>query len=156
MTSHLHSRNLWPFGIIAAFAVFVAGTAALIVLACSHRTDLVSRDYYEQELRFQGHIARLERTRRLQPAVAVAYDSSLRQIRVSLPPEHGRREARGRIQFYRPSAAGLDRVVKLELDADGIQVLDVKDLMRGSWKVQVSWSVDGQDYFIDQKVVIGS
>jgi hypothetical protein len=150
------TRNPWPLAIIAAFAVFIAGTVALIVLACSHRTDLVSRDYYEQELRYQGQIDRLDRTRRLQPPVSVAYDASQRQICLSLPPEHARREAKGRILLYRPSAAGLDRQIQLALDADGRQTVDVKDLRRGAWKVRVSWTVEGEEYFLDQSLLIGS
>ena len=37
-------------------------TAALIAVACSQNTDLVSPDYYERELRFQGQIDQVERT----------------------------------------------------------------------------------------------
>jgi hypothetical protein len=148
--------NPWPVAIIAVFAVFIAGTAGLIVMACAHRTDLVSRDYYEQELRFQGQLERVERTRRLQPPVAVAYDPARRQLRLSLPPDHARRDARGRIRFYRASAAALDREVNLALDADGRQAVDVADLRRGAWKVRVSWTVEGEEFSLDQNLWIGS
>ena len=68
------TRNLWPLGIIATFVVFIIGTASLIVMACSQRTDLVSADYYEKELKFQGQIDRVERTRRAASQASVAYD----------------------------------------------------------------------------------
>jgi hypothetical protein len=159
-TRNLHSpppaRNPWPLAIVTVFAVFVAGTGALIALACGHRTDLVSRDYYEQEIRFQGQMDRLRRTRRLQPPASVTYEPARGQIRVSLPPEHASRGAQGRIQLYRPSAASLDCRIDLALDPDGQQAVDVQNLRRGAWKVRVSWTVQGEEYFLDQSLLIGS
>jgi len=48
------SRNLWPLGILLAFGLFFAGTIGLVVMACSHKMDLVSADYYEREIKFAG------------------------------------------------------------------------------------------------------
>ena len=70
------SRNLWPLGIIVTFALFFAGTVGLVVMACSQKVDLVSADYYEQELKFQGRIDRVERTRHAATQAAVAYDAA--------------------------------------------------------------------------------
>ena len=58
------TRNLWPTAIIVFCSLFVAGTAGLVVMACSQKEDLVSADYYEKELKFQGQIDGAERTRR--------------------------------------------------------------------------------------------
>lgn len=150
------TRNLWPIGVIAACALFVAGTAGLIVVACLQKVDLVSKDYYEQELRFQGQIDRVERTRRTASQASVAYDEARKSITVSLPPEQAGRAVWGSVELYRPSAAGLDRAVKLEPDAKGVQRLDASGLAPGLWKVRVSWTVDHQDYYLDQRVVVGA
>jgi nitrogen fixation protein FixH len=150
------SRNLWPLGIIVTFVLFFAGTVGLIVMAFSQKADLVSADYYEQELKFQGRIDRVERTRSAATQASVAYDAARQCITVSLPVEQARHEVSGRIELYRPSAAGLDRSVKLEPDANGVQRLDAAGMAPGLWKVRVSWTVEHQDYFLDQKVVVGS
>ena len=112
------SRNLWPYSIIVVCALFVVSTAGLIVMACSQKMDLVNRDYYEQELRFQGQIDRVERTRRTASQASVAYDAAQQCIIVSLPPGQAGRAVLGRVELYRPSAAGMDRAVKLEPDAE--------------------------------------
>jgi len=150
------ARNLWPIGVITACALFVAGTAALIVVACCQRMDLVTPDYYEQELRFQGQIDRVERTRSAAAQASVAYDVAAQSITIFLPPDHARPPITGRIELYRPSAAGLDRAVKLEPDARGVQRLDAAGLAPGLWKVRVSWTAAEQDYYLEQKVVVGS
>jgi nitrogen fixation protein FixH len=156
MNSIKQPHNLWPYGIITAFLIFIAGTIGLIVLACTHRTDLVSADYYEQEIKFQSRLDQLRRTRELNANGLVAYDAAKQQIAIALPTEQGRDAVSGRVQLYRPSAAGLDRQIALAPDASGIQIVEAKDLRPGLWKVRVSWRVGDNDYFMDQKIVIGS
>ena len=151
-----HPKSLWPYGIIAAFAIFITGTVALIVLACSQRTDLVSTDYYEQEIKFQSHLDRLRRTRELDVTGLVAYDAARQRITISLPAEQVRHAVSGRVQLYRPSAAGLDRQLALAPNSSGVQVVEAKGLRPGLWKVRVSWTVGENDYFMDRKIVIGS
>ena len=146
--------NPWPLGIVLAFAVFIAGTATLVVLACSQRSDLVRADYYEQEILHQQQIDRLERTQRSAPDARVTYDRARARLEVSLPASQALRGPQGRIHLYRPSAANLDRYIPLDLDASGQQTLDATDLEPGLWRVRVSWSVDQEDFQLDQRLVV--
>ena len=149
------SRNFWPIGISAAFVVFIAGTAGLIVLSTRNNVELVSPDYYEQELRFQNQINRRERTQALQEQVRVAYDAAQHVLTLALPVTHATAHATGEIQLYRPSSAGLDRRIALRLDAHGHQTLDVRALDGGFWRVRVTWRVGQEDFAFEEKVVIG-
>jgi hypothetical protein len=150
------TRNLWPLGIVLTLVLFVLGTVTLVVMACSQRVDLVSPDYYERELKFQGQIDSAERTHRSASRASVAYDAAGRCITVSLPADLAGHDISGRIELYRPSAAGMDRTVSLAPDAKGVQRLDAAGLAPGLWKVRVSWTVERQDYFLDEKVVVGA
>jgi len=156
MPAETKSRNFWPYGIIAVFAVFIPATIGLIVMACSHKEELVSANYYEQEIKFQAQMERLARTQKLGPQAGVAYDAAAHSLSISLPTDHVRREATGRIELYRASAAGLDRQVKLQPDANGLQTLDTSELAPGAWKVRVSWKVGNEDFLIEQKVVLNA
>jgi hypothetical protein len=149
------TRNLWPLGIIVVCSLFVAGTAGLIAVACSQKVDLVSADYYEKELKFQGQIDRAERTQREAGQTALAYDASRQQITLSLPPGQAHGNVSGNVELYRPSAAGLDRAVRLDPDNNGIQHLDASTLAPGLWKVRVSWTFEKRNYYLEQKLVVG-
>jgi|ERR1051325_5058184 nitrogen fixation protein FixH len=149
------SKNPWPLAIIGGFILFIAGTIGLIVLACSQKMDLVSSDYYEQEIRFQHHIDRERRTAHLAAGAVVAYDAVKHRITIALPAAQARHAILGHIQLYRPSAAGLDRQIQLELNGNGVQSVSTEDLRPGLWKVRVAWTVEGQEFFLDQQVVIG-
>jgi nitrogen fixation protein FixH len=147
-------NNLWPVGIIAAFALFVSGTAGLIVMAASQKSDLISADYYEQELKYQQRIDSLTRSEQLETKASAVFDAAQCRIVVTLPAEHVRNRLSGRIQLYRPSQAGMDRLFDLQPDASGVQTLDAAALAPGLWKARVSWTVDRKDYFIDRKIVV--
>jgi len=149
-------RNPWPYGIILTFVLFISGTVSLVVMACSQKVDLVSANYYEEEIKFQGQVDRLNRTRELGTQATVTYDGARHEITLTLPPQEIGRAISGHIQLYRPSAAGSDREIDLHPDQRGVQTVDSTGLSPGLWKVRVAWTVDKQDYFLERKIVIGA
>jgi hypothetical protein len=134
-------------------AIFGCGT--FIFFCNRHPADLVAPDYYEQEVHYQGQIERLEHARQRAQLASVSYDASRRLIRIALPPGQGQGNATGSIQLYRPSAMDQDRQFQLKPGRDGVQNIETANLRPGLWEVRVSWTVDRQDYFIGQRVVIG-
>jgi len=147
-------RSFWPYGILLAFVLFIGGTATLVVIACTHKTDLITEDYYADELRFQARLDQLNRTAALGAEVEVAFDAVQQNIRLALPPALVSSETRGSIHLYRPSATDRDVVLRLELDAHGAQLIDAATLLPGLWKVRVQWSRQDEDYFADRSVVV--
>lgn len=154
MTSPRPSRNPWPFALIGVFGFFILATAGLVTLAVSQRMDLVTPDYYAQEMTHQAQMDRVVRARGLPAPVTVTYDASRQAIQVTLPAAHGRLESTGRIQLYRPSAAGEDRRIVLRVDDAGRQTVDAQGLSAGLWRVRITWAVAAQEYFHEQPLVI--
>ena len=147
------TRNLWPTAIIAFFIVFATFIAIYLTWAFRQNQDLVSENYYENEVRFQQQLDRVKRTQSLATQTAVTFDAVRKSIRVTLPTGQAQ-SASGRIRLYRPSNAKLDHDVPMALNADGAQTVDATALAAGLWKVRVEWSANGQDYFFDQPVVV--
>jgi nitrogen fixation protein FixH len=139
---------------MAAFALFIAGTAGLIVLAALNSPDLVTPDYYEQELRHQQTMDSRARAAALVGESAVSYDAQTRRLSLALPPHHARLRPTGTIQLYRPAAAEDDRRIELALDPDGRQELDARALAPGPWRVRVQWTHAGQHYSLERRLVI--
>lgn len=144
--------NPWPYAVIGVFVVFILATVGLIVLASSNRMELVASDYYEQELRYQRQMEKISRTRALGSKASIALDAGRKQIVIAVPAEHVSQLADGSIQLYRPSAAGLDRRVNLELTPEGRQLVDVSAMPHGLWKVRVQWKFGGDEFFLDESV----
>ncbi len=153
-SSARHSWNPWPISIIAFFVVALIGCGTFVAYCNRHPVDLVAADYYEQEVRYQGQIDRLQHAQAQGSLASITYDADTRCIRVSLPPDSPQSGVTGSIQLYRPSAISLDRQIKLATDVKGVQNIDAAGLAPGLWKVKISWKAGQQDCFMDQKVVI--
>ncbi|MBP9901541.1 MAG: FixH family protein [Verrucomicrobia subdivision 3 bacterium] len=151
--SHKPARNPWPIAITAFFVTAILFFIAFIGFAMRQREDLVSTDYYEREIRYQSQLDSMNRSQSLAAQAVVTFEPAQRAIVITLPAAQTR-GATGSIQLYRPSDARLDRNVALALNAEGIQRLDARELPDGLWKVRVKWSADGQDYFVDQPVIL--
>ena len=148
-------RNPWPIAITAFFIIAILFIVTFIAWAVRQRDDLVSADYYEREVRYQSQLDTMNRSQSLATQSVVTFEPAQQTIVITLPAVQTR-GARGSIHLYRPSDARLDRELSLALNGEGIQRLDAKGLRDGLWKVRVNWSVDGQDYFIDQPVIVTS
>ena len=144
------TRNLWPFGIITAFALFFVGMASVVVIAATHREHLVSDSYYEQELNFQHQIDSADRAKK--SGAGIAYDATKDSVVITLPVAQLAHKVSGTIELYRPSEPKLDREFLLEPKADGTQTLNISQLAGGLWSVRVKWVAGGENYFLEQKI----
>jgi nitrogen fixation protein FixH len=125
-------------------------------MACWQKNDLVRPDYYEQEIRYQSQIDRVERTRRAAAEANIAYDPARNRLTIALPPAQAVGPITGTIELYRPSASALDHSLPLKVDSSGLQSLDTAALAPGLWRVRVSWTAGKEDYHVEKKVIIGS
>jgi nitrogen fixation protein FixH len=135
--------------------VYVGGVGVCSYVACTHKSELVNDNYYAQEIKYQKRIDSLDRAQALGTHAAASYDDSSKRIRVALPAEHAGKSVTGRIELYRPSKSGSDQEVNLAPDAKGVQFVDAAGLAQGLWHVRLAWNLDGQDYFLEQKLVVG-
>jgi hypothetical protein len=155
MNTYLPRRwDPWPVSIIAFFIVAIIGCVTFVVFCTRHTADLVAADYYDQEVRYQGQMDRVQRTQQRGQLASVSYDAARKQIAIALPATRSRGAATGSVQLYRPSAASLDREFKFEAGPTGVQTIDAAGLEPGLWRVRISWTIDHMDYFIDEKLII--
>lgn len=139
-------RNPWPYAIALYFVIFITAMTGWIVFAVRNDHQLIRKDYYEQELKFQGELDSLERG--ASANIQVAYEPTTRLLTVKFP-----HDAAGTIDFYRPSNDRADRQLPL-LVKDGVQTVDVQTFEPGLWKVRFTWSVNGAEFFHDRKMVL--
>lgn len=148
-------RSLWPAAIITYFAIFITGLVAFGIWAARQNVDLVRKDYYAEEILFQNQLDSVSRTRPFLSEVAVDYSLARQTIQVRLPSAHVKQALTGRVKFYRPSDARLDRELPLQPDVSGAQQFDARALLPGLWKVRLLWNSGGENFYFDQSVVIG-
>ena len=139
-------RNPWPYAIALYFVLFISAMTVWIVFAVRNDHQLVRKDYYEQELKFQSELDSFQRAAGAD--IQITYQPETRLLTFTFPPE-----ATGTIHFYRPSNVRSDRHVPLSL-RNGVQTVDVKGFDPGLWKVRLHWSANGADFRHDRKIVL--
>ncbi len=145
----------WPCGIVAAFVVFIGGITALVTTAQRHgRSELVSADYYDREIRYQSTLDAEKRALAYDAELRVDYDAAAGSVRLGLPRHHATAGLEGSVAFYRPSGAAQDRTLPLAVKADGSQDVATSELMPGPWDVRVRWKAEGQEFAFSRRLLI--
>ncbi|MCC6235708.1 MAG: FixH family protein [Verrucomicrobiales bacterium] len=148
-------RNPWPYGILAAFVVFVGGLVTLVTTAQRHgRSELVAPDYYDQEIRYQTRMNAERRTAAIQGDIRVDYDASTQTVAVGLPRQHGEAGVEGMVEFYRPSGAAQDRALPLRVQRDGTQIVEARGLTPGPWDIRLRWQSGTEEFATSRRILV--
>jgi hypothetical protein len=142
----------WGKKIAALYIGFVVLVVGMVIFAMTKNTDLVSDNYYEKEIKYQEQIDKEKRTKELPEQVKIEYLGSY--VSVKFPQTYNSKDIKGSILFYRPSEASRDFRLNIEPDENGEQKIMTNKFSKGIWKVQISWKMNGTDYYNESIVRI--
>src|SRR5262249_55641874 len=120
------------------------------------KMDLVRNDYYEEEIRYQTQLDRMNQTTAIREHVGIAYEPASQTITIRLPSTRALKAITGTVHLYRPSNASRDRTVPLAVDSQGQQQIDASRLDPGLWKVRIRWKADEHEYLVDQSLIVST
>ena len=126
--------------------------AFLIFKSSSQNIDLVSPDYYAQELKFQDKIDGQNNMNSLTEQIVCSVDDN--NLMIQFPKALNNSETTGEVLIYRPSDASLDVKTAFKPDTSGLQKIETASFKRGSYKIQVSCAAAGKNYFFEQDIFI--
>ena len=149
-----NKSSWWPKLIIAAFVGFALFIGNMVRQAMRTEVDLVSQDYYQKEIAYQDHIDQVKATRKLEGQIQIVHAAAAGQLSLDFPASSRPAAGQGRVRFFRPSDAQLDFELPLLLNAEGQQHIPTARLARGRWRVQVSWTRQGKDYFLEKTITL--
>jgi hypothetical protein len=139
----------WGYIILSGYLVFVAGIVFLVYKASSQKFDLVTQDYYEEELKYQNVIDQSANTAALSAPVLVERSGS--QLKVGFPAEMKDKKKTIDFYLYCPADAKKDFRKTIEIkDSDLTQPLP--SAMKGLYQLKLSWEVDGVKYYFEKKL----
>lgn len=144
----------WGKGITITIILFT-GFILFLVITCVRQTDinLVSSDYYEQEIAYQQVINKMNNTTSLsaKPEIKTGADGT---VWIDFSEMANYRSMSGDVLFFRPSDPKLDLRVHLSLDTNGRQEIAKGALQRGKWVCKINWQTEGKDYYIETPLII--
>jgi len=142
----------WGWKIAIFMGIYMIGIISVVWYAMLLDVNLVTEDYYQQELAYEEQILRLKNTESLPEKPTFNFSSDKKFVVLTFP--QGLIPDNGNITLYRPSDFTQDRKFKLNLDEANQQGFVTISLMPGLWKAKVQWQQGDKSYFQEFVVVI--
>ena len=127
----------WGRGIALALALFIGFIATLITILISQKVDLVSEDYYAQEINFQQEIDGIKAGN---DQLAMTFTKKNDQLVVNVPMETDSKNIT--FHFYRANDNALDKT--FELQNSKMLLIPIKELAKGNYSVRAEYTIQGK------------
>lgn len=140
----------WGYKILTVYVVFIVGILFLVFKSSSQNQDLVTRDYYEQELKYQQRIDEIKRTNDLS---AVKYEISKQAITVSFPEEMKEKKLTGHVLLY--CTADKNKDIEKDFSTENGQLqIALPAGNKGLHELKIDWMAAGTSYYYEHKIMI--
>ena len=142
----------WGTGIIIAFISFISFIMYFIITVNVHDKyshDLVTEDYYKEELAYQNDIDKQKNAKAL--TENITYKKTTEGLIILFPKGFNVEEITGQVFLYRPSNKHLDFETTISLSKNYLLIPD-KRLVDGRWNIKIDWQYKGQSYLYKESI----
>ncbi len=142
----------WGTKLLIVFAVFAGNICYMVYQCVKTPVNLVTAEYYKDELVYQDIIDGTKMADALSKAVSLQKSNST--IILQLPHEMKNMQVNGTVLFYCPSNMLNDKKVNLSTNADGQQVINTQTLVHGKYVVKIEWNASNKHYYNEQPLTL--
>ncbi|GGG88979.1 cytochrome Cbb3 oxidase maturation protein CcoH [Polaribacter pacificus] len=143
----------WGFGVVAAFVLFIGFILYFVISMGTSKNleyDLVSKDYYKDELKFQDQINANKNSKNLKQDLTIL--KTKEGLKIMFPKEMETKKIEGKVFLYRPSNKQLDFETPIVVSDSSYLLMPDKRLLGGRWNITVSWSYKDQKYLFKKEL----
>lgn len=140
----------WGHKIAVFYLLFVTGMIFMVLSATREKVDLVTEDYYEQELVYQKRILATENASTLSSPVRI--EKILGTLKIQLPEEMKGKRVDAEILLYCPADKKKD-IFRKSGTQNGMLEIQTPEKISGSYIVKLKWTSSGKEYFIEQNIL---
>lgn len=141
----------WGSWIAVAYTLFVLLIVFMVYMAFGEKWDLVSENYYEQELKYQEKIDSKANVAEEGIRLKLYLEGS--SIKVELEgADKPLSEYKGEATFFRPSDAEGD--VSFDFQSAEDLSFPVKALKKGKYLAKISWTDGEKGYYQERNIII--
>lgn len=139
----------WGTKIAIFYSSFVIFILSLVYMSFGQKFDLVTEDYYAQELKFQQKIDSKIRASKLEDVLSISIDNEV--LNINFPSGSG--EIQGSIHCFRPSDENKDFILQINAVND-LQQIPLSKMSKGKYLFKIDWQSNGEKYYSEQIVII--
>jgi hypothetical protein len=141
----------WGAGIAILYIGFVAMILVLVFMSTRQKIDLVTDQYYAEELRFQDKINKTERARHL--TEPLQWEVSEKGIAIHYPKMFSEKNISGNVKLYCPSDNNKDLFFTVQTQ-DHTQLITADQIPDGRYYLQIDWKNGTETYWNEDLVVM--
>ena len=130
---------------------FVGLILTLVFMCFRQNVELVSKDYYVREIKFQDKINAINNEKNL--AGRISHSVNGKEIALTIDSTLVSENFEGTVNFFRPSDSSKDFQVKMNF-TNNEQLISGTDLIHGTYKLQLSWVSNKTNYFKEEVIFI--
>jgi hypothetical protein len=139
----------WGYRITIVYLVFAVGMMFMVYMTTLQNRDLVSEDYYEQELVYQKVIDQSANTAALSTPVTINRQDD--QLLIEFPAEFKGLSAKGKWMLYYAANKEKDRSGNLNT-ANGKYAIHIPQNTKGQFLVKLDWEAGENHYYFEQNI----
>ncbi len=142
--------NIVPLIIILTFAAFAIFILSMVFRSFQSPVDLVSKDYYAQEIKYQNQIEKLKRSEEFQKKIQ--FFPAKNTLKIQFPDSLEYAKLKGKVHFFRPSNLELDFSVPFQLANQNLVLEKLETLQKGVWIVRLDFEYASTEYFVEERL----
>lgn len=142
----------WGTGIVLAFIGFISFIMYFVItmnVDTKYKHDLVTEDYYAEELEYQNDINKLANSNKLNENIT--YKKTSEGIMIEFPKDMDVKKITGNVFLYRPSNKQLDFETQISLSKPYLLIPDNR-LVDGRWNINIDWQYNGISYLFKESI----
>jgi hypothetical protein len=136
--------------IVVAFLLFAGFIATLVTICVREDIPLVTKEYYNEELKYQEQIDRNLNTELLQDKPRLSVNGN----QLVLDYSDLASMKNGELKLFRPSDPRLDQYFEIHTSTSTSQNFEVVNPEKGMYRARLSWEQDGKEYYLEKIVVL--
>ncbi|WP_370478308.1 FixH family protein [Tamlana flava] len=142
----------WGTGIVIAFIGFISFIMYFIItmsVSDKYDHDLVTEDYYAEELKYQNDIDKLKNANDLE--TNISFEKTAEGLLINFPEDLEYKKITGKMFLYRPSNKQLDFETAISLSKPYLLIPDNR-LVDGRWNIKVDWKYQDKSYLYKETI----
>jgi hypothetical protein len=142
----------WGHKLTLGFVVFAGMIVYMVVQSMHTRYDLVSNEYYKDELLYQQVIDGASRANQLSSRATITQQNVA--LTLQLPAEMQQKTVTGSLWFYSADDSRKDKKIPLQLNDNAVQTINSKQFIPGNYTAKIRWESNGTSYYSEVPVTI--
>ncbi len=141
----------WGWKIAVLYTGFAGMILLLVVSSVRQDFDLVSENYYDDEIKYQNVIDAGKNQAGLSAAMAIHANGS--QVVIEFPDELSKGELTGKVSFYSPVNAAWDKSFDIAMQSGSNRMAVPRVALQNTrYIVKISCALAGKDYYQESEI----